>query len=221
MPNNIGLQEKTRFVGDGELVTEIRKRLTRVNDYIQHPTEKYFVDLMDQDLIQVYGRARIEKVVHDAFANYCDARPSSYGVPYLSFKMTAFFAEFNKEYFDGNLPLYKVHVLYQMENHFQTAEIWRDQHVMQILAASEANCVMRLLAEMARIASSDENYGDAWEAEMARLHRAGAPICIFANTLPPGVNERDLIAEDFVKLAKRRSILALPETNAQGKPTVQ
>lgn len=211
---------KTRFNGDGELVTEIRKRFTKVNDYIQHPTADYFVDLMDQDLIQVYGRERIKEVVHDAFANHCDARPNSYGVPYLSFKLTACFGEFNKKYFDGKLP-YKVHVLNQMDSHFRTAEIWREACVIQILAASEAIMVMRLLAEMARIASCDDGYGEAWEVEMARLDRAGAPVVMYANTLPPEVNARELIAEDFIKLATRPSrMVVMPETDDQTKPTV-
>ena len=214
------LHVKTRFSGDGELVAEIRRRLTKINDYIQHPTEQYFVDLMDQDLIQVYGRERIEEVVHDAFANYCEAGPNSYGVPFLSFKFTAFFDQFNTEYFDGKLPSYKVNVLHQMVNHFQTVELWHERRVLQILAASEATMVMRLLAEMARIASSDDNYGERWEAEMARLDREGAPMCIYKNTLPAGVNARELIGEDFIRLATRRRLSLVPPED-QDKPTVQ
>ena len=223
MPDN-----KTRFVGDGELVTEIRKRLIKINDYIQHPTEEYFADLMDLDLIQTYGRERIKEVVRDAFANQCnacvDARGDlyrSYGVPYLSYKFTVFFNRFNQDYFDGKLPQFKVNVLNHMDNHFQTAEILRDQKVIRILAASEGNMVMRLLAEMARIASSDDGYGEAWEAEMTRLDRAGAPVVVYPDRVAPNGNFLGLNGEEFINFASRRWITLYADEKIEGAPTIQ
>jgi hypothetical protein len=78
---------------------------------------------------------------------------------------------------------------------------------------------MRLLAEMARMASSGD-YGDAWEVEMARLERAGAPTHIYANTFRRGF-AHEVSAEEFIVAASRTPRPWYPELQGQGGESTQ
>jgi len=178
--------------GNGELVKELHKLLVRINDYIQHPDPNHFSDLVSEDLVQHYGRKQVEETARVVvYGNGCY-------LPVLSQRFTELFRVFNERYFNGELPCCKVYVR-QSVNHFETGSISREHQCLEILVASEAVMVMRLLAEMARMASSGD-YGERWEAEMARLGRAGAPVHLYKNTIDYG-HVHEITAEEFIATA--------------------
>lgn len=193
--------------GNGELVKELHKLLVRINDYIQHPDPNHFSDLVSEDLVRRYGRKQVEETARVVvYGNGCY-------LPVLSQRFTELFRIFNERYFNGELRPCKVYVR-QSVNHFETGSISREHQCLEILVASEATMVMRLLAEMARMATSGD-YGDRWDAEMARLERAGAPTSLYKNTIDYG-HVHEITAEEFIQAASRPPIPWFPELEGEG-----
>jgi hypothetical protein len=200
--------------GNGELVKELHKLLVRINDYVQHPDPNHFADLVSEDLMRHYGRKQVEETARVVvYGNGCY-------LPVLSQRFTELFRVFNERYFSGELPPCKVRVR-QWVNHFETGSISQEEQCLEILVASEGTMVKRLLAEMARMASSGD-YGDRWEAEMTRLGRAGAPIHLYNNTIDYG-HVHEITAGEFIQAASRPPIPWVPELEGEGggKPAVQ
>jgi hypothetical protein len=185
--------QKTDGVTNTELKNELHKLLVKINDYIQRQDGQYLADILDAKLFDKYGRDLVEDVAFEMVCSCSDCR-----VPELSRKFTELYHFFNNRYFDGQLPTYAVAVYYSL-SYFETSEVDRKNRVINILVSSEPVMVFRLLAEMARVATTD-SYSQEWKAEVRRLSDAGAPLLLDHTMI-------GLSAEEFINtphpLAKR------------------
>ena len=167
---------------DEELMNELRTRIARINRYIQHPDRDTLVALLGEDLQGCYGSDRVLRMTDGILWGGNDIDED------LSKTFTDLFETFNKRYFGGNLPDYCVTVRLSISYYGRT--IWRECRGIELLAGSEARMVIRLLEEMAHLATSEE-CGAPWRDELLRLSKADAPIDEYPGT-------ENLSAEDFI-----------------------
>jgi hypothetical protein len=109
-------------------------------------------------------------------------------VPEESQRLQELFDFYNARYFDGRLPLYAVHVVYDVnfwaDEYFfnglfleePSAGYHDAQHRRIFLRHGEASMEGNLLHEMAH-AATNGHHDDPWLGEMRRLEAIGAPIC--------------------------------------------
>ena len=180
------MEELKKVAENNELVSVLHCTLIKLNEFGQDPDSENLAQFVSDDVKQHYGVARIEEVAREML-RYCGGE-----LPALSKKLTGLYELFNERYFDGELPPYTVDVCYVI-NGFETSQLWRNVHKIRIRLCSEPRMVSRLLDEMARVATTDE-YGECWNREMSRLHKAGAPLVVYEKM-------KYLSAEEFIAVA--------------------
>jgi len=154
---------------DAELMKEIQGRMIEINDYVQNPDRDTFVPLLGDELRERYGNERVLAMADGALWGENDI------IEEASEKFTKLFGTFNKRYFDGKLPAYKVIV--RLVHRYGVPTIWPAGRSITLLAGLEAFMVTELLDKMAKIAAND--FSDSSAAEIDRLCKLGAPIQVF------------------------------------------
>jgi hypothetical protein len=90
-------------------------------------------------------------------------------------QLNLLFEEFNRVYFNGRLPRYRVQIVDRIIRGFDAGKITRRKKLIQIRRGSLEKMAEILLHEMAH-AATNERHAKRFQDEMRRLRVAGAPL---------------------------------------------
>jgi hypothetical protein len=90
-------------------------------------------------------------------------------------RLNSLFEEFNRLYFNGGLPRYRVQIVDRIIRGFDAGRIKRRQRLIQIRRGSLEDMAGILLHEMAHAATNNE-HAKRFQDEMRRLRAAEAPL---------------------------------------------
>jgi hypothetical protein len=190
---------------DAELISELETRISNINQYIHHPDGNTLLPLLGEDLQAHYGAERVLRMADAILWSANDVIEAS------SQRFTGFFETFNEFYFGGKLPQYDVAVRLSISYYGRT--IWRECRCIELLAGPEPWMVVRLLEEMARIATTDE-YGQPCRDELGRLNIAGAPLDVYPDV--EGLSAEEFIATATSVAMTEEGYNRLPNCEVQG-----
>jgi len=124
-------------------------------------------------------------------------------------KYQELFHEFNKKYFGGRLPHYRVKVEGYIPNYdgLCTGKIYRKQRLILLVPQDEPTMEKTLIHEMAH-AATNVYHAKTWQEEMKRLLRMGAPVDKIELEPPP---ERKRMTKKAVRGEAEEVVRAVPD----------
>lgn len=176
---------------NADAVAEVQRVFVKINNLLQHRHQpEYYVDLMSDEVVNRFGRERLEKATEQMLKGM--PKP----IPGLSKKFTDLVEKFDKRYFGGWLfSDARVDVVCQIASDNRSFKFSTGDSVIEIPLSSEAIMVERLLEEMV-LAVSPEG-GNECEFDVSnQVYLEGAPMGVEPNM-------RHLSAEEFIAAATR------------------
>jgi hypothetical protein len=123
-------------------------------------------------------------------------------------RIRAKFDEYNRVYFDGRLPRYRVQIVDRIIRGFDARRIKRRQRLIQIRWGSPEDMAGILLHEMAHAATNNE-HAKRFQDGMRRLRAAGAPLAQSDLQEPEGPTR---LTRTFIREVLEQEVLSSGET---------
>jgi hypothetical protein len=181
---------------NAEVMAEVQKLIVKINNLLQYRhLPEYYVDLMSDEVVNRFGRERLEKATDQMLRG----KPKL--MPGLSTKFTDLVGKFDKRYLGGWLfSNTRVDVVCRVASDSRYLNFSTRDSVIEIPLSSEAIIVARLLEEMVFVISP--HGGDECEFDVSnQIYLEGAPMRV-----DPSM--RHLSADEFIAAATREPTTA-------------